>query len=175
MLDLPGYQMSRDYIDSDVSDALESMEDADKRLKEITALAGTQESTPLAVFELIRDEMHASIGKREVWFYSIVSTTLDSLAENLGTKAMQKVGDPVPIDNPWVQEKIRLVPVVTDVDTFIRDIYDAAMSESQPRLKAKQLRSFLFYSEGLGSDKLDADLALAREDLLTQFARQKGA
>lgn len=176
VLDLPGYRMSRDKINPHVAYMLENMEDADERLKEITALAGTQESSPLAVFELIRDEIHESIGKKQVWFYSIVSGTLDSLAENLGTKAMRRVGDPVSIDDSWVQEEIRLVPVITDVDNFIRDIYDAAMSETDPRLKAKQLKSFIFYSEGLGSDKLDADLAKARDDLMVQFAaRQKGA
>lgn len=189
-LDLPGYQMSREKINPYVAFLLENMEDADTRLKEITALAPTRESSPLAVFELIRDEIHASItdkdekisdmgediGGGQVWFYCIVKETFDSLVENLGPKAMRKIGDPVSIDNRWVEEKIQLIPVVTDVDNFIRDIYDAATSETDPRLKAKQLKSFLFYSEGLGPNKLDADLVQARDDLMAQFAaRQKGA
>lgn len=161
--DLPAYSLCKDSIYRDELIALQSIEQPDKFVKEIGALARSPEAGPMATFEVLRDALHDSLGHGELWFFSIVTSTYASLAYNFGNRAIRQIGEPVALNDPRVSDRVELVPAVVDIDSFLKNILEAAEVESNRSKQNRLLRSFAFFSEGLTSAELTDELIAARE------------
>jgi hypothetical protein len=167
--DLPAYSLCKDSIYDDELIALQSIEQPDKFVKEIGALARSPEASPMATFEVLRDALHDSLGRGELWFFSIVTSTYASLADNFGNRAIRQIGEPVALNDPRVSDRVELVPAVVDIDSFLKNILEAAEVESNRSKQHRLLRSFSFFSEGLTSAELTDELIAAREVINDRF------
>jgi hypothetical protein len=159
---LPAYQLCQTSLYDEGEAYLRSIENPDIRIKEIGAMARTETSSPLAVFELLRNGVHESLGKNEIWFFSIVSTTFNTLVENFGQDAIRQIGHPVTINDSRVQDSIILVPAVANVDRFFSEIYAAAAQEADPQARFKKMRSLHFFTDGITDEELGTQLAGVR-------------
>ena len=165
--DLPAYQVCRDGLYPEDHARLLELNNASTRLKEIGALAGTPESHPMGIYELLRNAIHEAHGRDEVWIASIVSTTYAALSKRFGPDALRQIGEPIPIRSEHVNESVALVPVTTNVDGFVNAIYQSLTRETNEQARRRQLDSFLFFSEGLRNDELGDELTQARAELLS--------
>jgi len=165
VVDLPAYQVCRDSLYLEDHAFLLGLNNADTRLKEIGALAGTPKSHPTGIYELLRNAIHEAHGRDEVWIASIVSTTYAALTKRFGTGALRQIGEPVPIRSEHVNESVSLVPVMTNVDSFVDAIYQSLTREMNEQARRRQLDSFLFFAEGLRDDELGDEMAGVRAAL----------
>lgn len=171
--DLPAYSLCKNSIYNHELVAIQSIEQPYKFVKEIGALARSPEAGPMATFEVLRDALHDSLGNGELWFFSIVTSTYASLADNFGKKAIRQIGEPVALNDPRVSDRVELVPAVVDIDSFLKNILEAAELEiSRPR-QHRLLRSFSFFSEGLANSELTDELIAAREVINSQSSSGK--
>ena len=171
--DLPAYSLCKNSIYNHELAALQSIEQPDKFVKEIGALARSPEAGPMATFEVLRDALHDSLGNGELWFFSIVTSTYASLADNFGKKAIRQIGEPVALNDPRVSDRVELVPAVVDIDSFLKNILEAAELESSRSKQHRLLRSFSFFSEGLTNSELTDELIAAREVINSQSSSGK--
>lgn len=169
--DLPAYGLCKNSLSSTMTEFLSDMVDQDIKVKEIAALAKSPNTSPLAIFEVLRDPFQDSLGKGEVWFFSIVSTTYDALQDNFGPHAIVKVGDPVTFDDERINPDLSLVPAVVMVDSFLDGISKAAIEETDVKHQHVLTRSFMFFSEGIPDDLLSDDSVKFRNfvnEMITQ-------
>lgn len=166
--DLPAYNLCKSSIYRNELITLQSIERPDRFVKEIGALARSPEAGPMATFEVLRDALHDSLGSGELWFFSIVTSTYASLADNFGSKAIRQIGEPVALNDSRVSNHIELVPAVVEIDSFLKNILETAETEFNRSKQRKLLRSFAFFAEGLTSDNLTDELMAAREVITDQ-------
>lgn len=161
--DLPAYQLCKDSLYEEGGVYLRSIINPEARLKEIGAMARTETSSPLAIFELLRNGVHECLGNKEIWFSSIVSTTYDTLTDNFGHSAIRQIGHPVTIQDARVSESITLIPAVVDIDMFFNEIHAAFMQDTDPKMQFKKMRSLLFFTDGITDQELGSELATVRK------------
>jgi hypothetical protein len=154
---LPAYQLCKDHLYPDYDEYLCSIEDPSATVKEIAALARTENASPMAIFELLRDSWQESYTKGEVWFFSIVSTTFQSLVENFGPNAIKQVGDPVTFDDGRISNNIELIPAMVQTDLFIDEMRRTIMESDNKQQREQLTRSFMFFTEGLKDKDLSSD------------------
>ncbi len=165
--DLHVYKAIQDYLWEEGAQYLEFVSKVPGyRIREIAALGRSKDARPGGIFEIIRDGIQDAMGKNDVWLYSIVGSTYDVLRNYFGPKAVQQIGDPVPFNDKRVKDHVRLIPVATDVNTFMTSIRDSAADERNPQA-LRQRASFLFFTEGLSDHELGADLAESRHQWQT--------
>lgn len=172
--DLPAIQLCRGSMRPEVMEMLDAIESPEFVLKEIGAMARTEAGGALGPFELIRETTQAARGKGELWIFSIVSTTFDSLQESFGERAFPQVGEPVDLDDDRVKEHIKLIPVLVDIDNFYANIAEGAITAGNPVRAKKLIRSFLFLTAGMEDTELTPK-ELAFKEAVLQGKRHIGA
>lgn len=174
--DLPAYRLCDEVLDPAYKDFLLSVPNAPKNVKEIGALARTRDASPAAVFELFRDALQDGREKGEVWFFSIVSSTYASLANNFGDNAIRRIGEDISFSDDRINEGITLVPAMVHTESFIDEIRQAIDNSSERKQTLQYMRSFMFFTEGLGPESLTPESAELREQLqLLSSMRQRSA
>lgn len=163
---LPAYRLSVDHLYPEYRDMLESLESSGIRLKEIAALSKASNTTPVAIFEVLRAAYQEALGKDEVWFFSIVSTTFSSLSDNFGTDAIRQIGRPIVFDDARIDSRVSLVPGMVVIEQFLDGIQYAYEQSVDPRESARLGRSFLFFAEGLSDDQIGPDSAALRRRII---------
>jgi hypothetical protein len=165
--DLPAYQLCSGGMSQIGTNFLASIEQQGTQVKEIAALARTRKGSPIAVHEVFTKALHESIGKNEAWFFSIVSTTHESLARNYGKENFMVVGDDVSINDWRINKDIVLRPVVVQPDLLIDRVL-AAYCMAQGRAKFRFLRSFMDITDGLSSEDMSEAAYAARQEILSR-------
>lgn len=166
---LPAYQLCMDKLTDSGLQLLQNVPNQVRSLKEIAALARTKNSSPLSIFESFRNVIQTSIGKNELWFFSIVSSTLDILVHNLGEHSFQVIGEDVAIDDERINPKVRLRPVLFRPDDFLTTMlkdYDAA---ENPKTKHRILRNFMFFNYGLNDSNKELEVSTAYHDFYNKL------
>lgn len=169
---LPAYKLCADSLEPKYREYLESIEDPSTSVKEIAALARTKGANPIAVFELLRDALQDAREHEEVWFFSIVSETYDSLVDNFGPHAIKRVGESIAFDDDRIGDGIKLVPALVKTDLFIDEIQRTIMQSSDKRERIRLTRSFMFFTEGLKSEDLSEDSRLFHEHVAAKMQRK---
>lgn len=164
---LPAYDLCKDAVYPEYKEWLEDLRTETPRVKELAALAKTPETSPVAIFELLRDIVHSSKkwdeDKGEIWFFSIVSTTYESLVSNFGDKAIVQIGDPVKLPDSRVSENVKLIPAVVDVGNFFDNVVSAIEESNDKRAQIRLMRSFAFFTESIDDSELTEKSLGARE------------
>jgi tRNA threonylcarbamoyladenosine dehydratase len=163
--DLPAYRLCERGLSPMGLELLQQQADRGSTIKEIGAMAGTN---PRAVFEVIRNTIQNSIGKGETLFFSIVSTTYESLERNFGTGNLITIGEDMRIDDTRVNQDIRLRPAVLFPDTFNDNLLTAYERAQSTQERAVLERSLLFYTDGLEPSRMSDRVYRARQGLLMQ-------
>lgn len=170
--DLPAYQLCQDYLDPVYREYLESLEQPAESVKEIAALARTENASPLAVFELLRDSLQDARDHNEIWFFSIVSRTYDSLADNFGTTAIRRIGSPVMFHDERINSDVSLIPALVHTHEFVDDIRRTLEQTDDLRKKKQLTRSFMFFTEGLADHTLTEESKELRDYVQTLLRRK---
>jgi hypothetical protein len=163
---LPAYELCKDQLIEESKNYLLELDHPTSRLKEISGLAKTEHSNPIAIYELLRKIIRDALGKNEIWFFSGVSSTVILLAKNLGERNIQIIGDDISIDDDRVNPTLRLRPAIFQPDLFYENLFDEFKNASNPARKAKLKRSIIFYADGLGEDELGLENLIVRNNLL---------
>ncbi|MDB5186448.1 MAG: hypothetical protein JWL85_971 [Candidatus Saccharibacteria bacterium] len=166
--DLPAYQLCKDKLSPMGIALLESMQNQDVRLKEIGALARTPNTSPIAVHEMFRDAIQEALGKNEVWFFSIVSTTHKTLAKSFGEKNLRVIGEDVPLEDERVNEGIALKPTIVRPDDFIDNMLTAYLEAKTAPERIRLKRSLLFFTDGLDSRHMSEQVFTTRQTMLME-------
>lgn len=170
--DLPAFKITSDKLSPTGIDLLSHLQVDDYQIKELGALARTPNSNPIAIHEIFRSALHDSLGKKEAWFFSIVSSTFDSLAKSFGPDNFVVIGEDTPIDDPRVSEQVVLRPAILFPDRFIDTLLISYLATDDPKTKHGLLRSFLFFTDGVPEDRISELSAQARQELLTSQANK---
>ena len=171
--DLPAYALSKEGLLRGSLERLHDMQRHSLNIKEIAGLARTREASPIGVYELLRDVLQESLGRDEVWFFSIVSGTYDSLTKYFGKSAFSIIGEDVKINDPRVDEKVLLKPVLLFPDHLFESmIYDVENS-SNVRERRKILNMFLYFTEGLTETTMGEYVSNYRQLAMSQDRQNK--
>lgn len=163
---LPAYGLAKGALTPEGEQYLKEIdENPNYRLREIAALSRTKNGSAAGIFEIMRDGIHQAMGKNEVWFFSIVDTTYGSLCKYFGDDGIRQIGDPVPINDSRVNPDVRLVPAVTDANTFIQSVAESAL-RSSGREQQSQMGTFIFFTDGLSDKEIGPDLSNLRRHVL---------
>ena len=164
---LPGYQLTKGGLYLQTQEYFDELLTQGFQIKEISGLARTKDAPPAMVYELLRDLLHNSLTKNEAWFFSIVSSTLDSLTKYLGKSAFEILGDAVNINDHRVNEIVSLVPALLLPDKFLDNLLDDIGKESSSTRESKKLIGmFLYMSEGLERGEISDDVYNYRQNIL---------
>jgi len=179
--DHAAYKLCKDGLYPWAEDQLAQLQAQGTNIKEIAALARPLRSSPLAVFEIIRKAMHASLGKDEVWLFSIVADTHDSLVHAWGADNLPVIGADTTINDPRVRKHVALRPALLFPDTFNETLlksleqansaHASAPSRQTDEAMKTLSRNFLFFTEGLSDDQLGMRVAHARKEMLAATER----
>jgi len=163
--DLPSYKMAEPAIYPDGRQALDGITEQDRRLKEISALARTKDGSAVGVYEIFRKLIQDATGSDEVWFFSTVSTTFQSLVRSFGERNFAIIGDDISMPDARVNSSITLRPTIVTPGTFIERVLDAHIS-TEGKGKGTLKRSFLFLADGLEESRMSPRVVMARNAML---------
>lgn len=162
--DLPAYQLTKNGLYEEGLIFLNNVDTS--KVNEIAGLARTKEAPASAVYELLRSAFQSSLGKEEVWFFSIVSSTYESLTKYFGEHAFTVIGEDVKIDDSRVNDNIQLRPTILTVDKLFESmIYDIENLENK-RDRRKVLGMFLYFTEGLRPEEAGEQAMSYRKSIL---------
>lgn len=180
---LPGYAQSRSILPLETQEWLSTI--PSEHLREIGSFGHVPEVSSKAGLELLRHVLQDSLGKNEVWFFTMVSTNVARLVKHFGPEAVRIVGAPVKIEDVRVND-VHLVPTVVDVDSFYANVIGSIHAEADDVKRQHYALSVLNFAEGLRADQVGetvfADLEALRAkvaggrseapkvDLMTTFA-----
>jgi hypothetical protein len=156
---LPGYRACQDALYPEQKAWLQSLSSETVSIKEISSFGHVPEVTALAGLELLRHVLQDSLGKGEVWFFTMVSEKYKTLEALFGPEAVRKIGDVVPLDDPRVGD-VSLVPAVVDVDNFFAHIYEAAQRAEGPT-RRRYLTYLSNFAEGVNEEMLGEEVSRA--------------
>ena len=164
--DLPAFQLSKEGLYPEGISFLRNLESDGYHIKEIAGLARTKESPASSVYELLRSVLQEALHKDEVWLFSIVSSTFDSLTKYFGHTAFNVIGADVKINDYRVNERIQLRPsiVIPNMlfESMIRDVEHA----SSPKSQLKILGMFMYFTDGINEATMGERSAAYRRSLL---------
>lgn len=173
--DLPAFNLTIGSLSDSGFNLIAGIDNPEVNVKEIAALARTPEASPMIIFELLRNVLHESLGKDEVWFFSIVSTTYQSLVDNFGNEAIYQIGEPITFDDTRISNEVTLVPALVNTDTFINTLCRTALDETDPDQQQRLLRSFMFFTDGLDDSQMNVEASSVRSSINSMLALKKGA
>lgn len=150
---LPSYRMVAGSLSAPGLEELQSIGCQGTRLKEIAALGRSQNATPQALNELLRNAIQESLGRKEVWFFSMVTGTYDYIARVLGRDNLLTLGADVPLVDPRVMPGILLRPALSHIDNVLENLLDDYEKARSDVERHRLRKSFLYFTEGLGRDK----------------------
>ncbi len=150
--DLPAFQLSKDVLYPEGIALLNELEANGYQIKEIAGLARTKSANPMSVYELIREVFQTSIIRDEAWFFSIVSSTFNSITQYFGKTAFRVIGQDVRINDYRVNEKIQLKPSILVPNQSFKLLIEDINNTTTPKAKRRLLSMFLYLSENLGED-----------------------
>jgi hypothetical protein len=170
--DLPTYEMCAPHLYPEGRQYLQDIQGQDMRLKEIGGMARRREASPVGIFEIIRSTIQEAAETDEVWFFSIVSTTLGSLQKSFGTTNFHIIGEGVDIGDTRVNnDKVSLIPTIVTPSEFIGNILaDYSRSENAAERRILQ-RSFLFLADGMPQGAMSQEV----RDAQAEFTLGKAA
>ena len=164
---LPAFQLTKDGLYEEGVTLLEDLKQDGYQIKEIAGLAKSEEGSPIGLYEILRNVYHSTLGKNEVWFFSIVTTTFDSFIRHFGKSAFKVIGDDVKIFDKRVNKDIKLRPALLDVDRSLEImIKDIELSENKKE-RQRLLNMFLYWSDGLEAKDMGQKAADYKDDLMT--------
>ena len=155
--DLPGYQLSKDYLYEEEGEWLDSI--APRRIQEISSFGHIPESPSTAGLELLRTVLQDSVGKDEMWFFTMVSEKYNTLVKLFGPEAVRRIGDSIPLDDPRVAN-ISLVPAIVDTSIFFQQVYESAINETVPAIRRRRIGVLTNFTEGLTEAQMGSDVFL---------------
>jgi len=173
--DLPAFNLTLSSLSDKGFNIIAGIDNPEVNVKEIAALARTPEASPMIIFELLRDVLHESLGKNEVWFFSIVSTTYQSLVDNFGSEAIYQIGEPIKFDDSRISNEVTLVPALVNTDEFINTLCRSALDETDPDQQQRLLRSFMFFTDGLDDSQMNVEASSVRSSITSMLGLKKGA
>lgn len=159
---LPGYEQSRFILPQDVREWLFNI--PAERLREIGSFGHIPEVSSKAGLELLRHVLQDSLGKGEVWFFTMVSTNVTRLVKHFGPQAVRMVGAPVKMEDERVNG-VQLVPTVVDVDAFFANVLNSIRTETNDARRRHYVLSVLNFAQGLGVDELGEAVYTELEEL----------
>ena len=169
--DLPTGSLARPALTAEGKALVDSVENPDIHFKEIGGLAGN----PRGVYEIIRNRIQEARGKEEIWFFSIVSSTFDTMVRRYGRSNFTVIGENFAIDDDRVNDAITMVPAIVSPDRFIENVladYRTAQVEGDELAQRELRKSFLFLTDGLDEQSLGAELYAAHDELALARTRR---
>lgn len=161
--DLPGYQLSKDYLYEEETEWLDSV--APRRLQEISSFGHIPESPSTAGLELLRTVLQDALGKDEMWFFTMVSEKYNTLVKLFGPEAVRKIGHPIPLNDPRVAN-ISLVPAIVDTAIFFQQVYESVVDETVPAIRRRRIGALTNFTEGLTETQMGSDVYLLTRGLI---------
>jgi len=162
--DLPTGALARESLTPEGELLVDSVENPDLHFKEISGLAGN----PRGVYEIIRNRIQEASGKEEMWFFSIVSTTFDTMVRRYGRSNFTVIGENIVLGDDRVNDGISMVPAIVYPDKFMENVladYRVAQAEGDELAQRELRKSFLFLTDGMSEQSLGADVYAARDEL----------
>lgn len=162
--DLPTGSLARPAMSADGKALVDGIENPDIHFKEIGGLAGN----PRGVYEIIRNRIQEARGKEEVWFFSIVSSTFDTMVRRYGRSNFTVIGENIALDDDRVDGEISMVPAIVYPDRFVENVladYRAAQEQGDELAQRELRKSFLYLTDGMGEQSLGTELYAARGEL----------
>ena len=160
---LPAYEATKGKLFPSGKKLLENLSSNGHTIKEISALAKTEKASPLSIFELLREIIQDACNSNDVWFFSIVSRTFDSLVKNMGKSSFIIIGEDVHIDDSRVNPNIMLKPAIFVPKLFysnlMKDIETMPNNYSKKRLN----QNLNFYAQGLQNPQLITQISAFSE------------
>lgn len=166
--DLPAYKLCAGSISPDGEAILAAIPDQARTLKEIAGLAKVRGANPLGIFELLRNGFQESV-PGEVWFFGVVSTTLDSLKRQLGEDNFTILGEEVRFKDDRINESVALTPALIGGDKLLDNIM-ASYYKADSRNQLRLLRNFMFFSAGLKREQMSEEAFGFKQFILRQMA-----
>jgi hypothetical protein len=162
---LPAYEATKNTLYPAGKQLLENLCYSGNVVKEISALAKTEKSSPLAIFELFREIIQDAQTKKEVWIFSMVNTTFNSLVKRMGESNLIVIGDDICMDDPRVNPEIKLRPVIFIPNLFYQNLMEDIRSTKDDWSRKRLVSNLRFFAEGLQ----DANLSESISTFLNNF------
>lgn len=163
---LPAIGLCRESFSSGSLEMLSEIDSSKAQLLELAALAGDPKAGYRAIYESLRNGLHDGIQKNEVWIFSLVASTHDSLVKNMGAEVFTVLGNDVKIEDHRVSDNVRLRPLLLDTSTFLETLLGTCENEDiSDSDRMRYLKSFIFFSDGLGKDAISERVYNARRNL----------
>ncbi|MFI5275535.1 MAG: hypothetical protein ACHQT5_01795 [Candidatus Saccharimonadales bacterium] len=162
--DLPTGALARQSLTAEGKALIDSVENPDLHFKELGGLAGN----PRGVYEIIRARIQEARGKEETWFFSIVSSTFDTMVRRYGQSNFTVIGENIALDDVRVNDGISMVPAIVYPDRFIENVlgdFRVAQVEGDVTAQRELRKSFLYLTDGLNEQSLGAEMYAARDEL----------
>lgn len=162
--DLAAYRYSKHILSKEVDTMLQSLvvERGTQGVKEICALAKTNEATSLVSFELLREITQAAIRgeSEEKWLITFTSHAHSVFLRRYGASVMQQVGDPVPVDvgDERTSDELRLLPTLIHPGQLLENILHDIKSTQITTEKILLSNTLVFMADGLEETHLSADV-----------------
>ncbi|HEV7951790.1 MAG TPA: hypothetical protein VGO98_00225 [Candidatus Saccharimonadales bacterium] len=158
--DLAAYRYSQGLLSPDTDVMLQDMVKHNGResVREVCALALTKEATSLASFELLREITQAAIREKsdEKWLITFTSRAHNVFLKRYGSRVMQQVGSPVPVDvgDDRTSDDLRLVPTLIHPGQLLENILEDIKSTNSLAEKTRLSSTLVFMADGLDGDDI---------------------
>ena len=146
--DLPAYAASERSLDSSSIARLDDLRSGGAAFSEISALARTPGSSPLAAHELIRRVIADASASNEAWLVTLVAATCESLIGTYGSTNFRPLGDDFQLADPRVERTVWLRPLLIEPAAFLSNLLRDLRTESKPHRRRRLERGFLFMAAG---------------------------
>lgn len=151
--DLPAYNLCKDTLYKNELEWLLSIEDGQRRIKEISAFGHIPEVSAISGLELMRNVLQDSSGSGEIWFFSMVKEKYETLLGLFGPEAVRKIGESIALDDNRVGD-VHLVPAIVDTDCFYDQVLQTALRTKDERQRNRYMKYLTYFTEGMSKDEL---------------------
>lgn len=172
--DLAAYRYSKATLTPEMDAYLHTLvaESGTSAVREVAALAHTDDANPLVSFELIRHIIQEAIVKKsdETWLITFAPSAYKAVRKNFGDKVMHVVAEKVQVDvgDDRTSSELWLQPVITrpiDVlDNLVKELKSDDISESH---KTTIFRTFVFMLDGLDDVYLSGEVRDYRDNVFS--------
>jgi len=156
--DLPAFQLTKEGLFCEGITHLKALHEEGYHIKEIAGLARTKEASRIGVYELLRGVLQNALNNNEAWFFSIVSTTFDSLTKYFGSTAFNVIGSDVKINDYRVNERIKLRPSILLPDKLFQSMIKDIETDVNLDSRFNIIKMLLYFSEGLDNERMGNDV-----------------
>ena len=137
---------------------LERLTEEGYEIKEIAAMGQTS-ADPTPIYELLRDVANSDRGKKVVWLFSIVKSTLyDHMYSTLGQDNFDVLGGEVSLhndDEDGITDKVVLTPAILYPNELLDSMLSSIPKEvDRPAVQRRLLKNLVFFAHGLDREQL---------------------